>query len=116
LSGERCIDDILKGPGNLYCIFSFLRADKVDSMLNISRRKLGWASSNSFWEVRAVLRAKSADGGMAYTSRELNMGGGMASIKLRKDIVNLNRREGFHGLLKKIVMVYLFNVELFVIT
>ena len=44
--GERLVDDVPKCFGDLDCIFSLLRSDQVDSMMNVDRREFQWVTSS----------------------------------------------------------------------
>ena len=53
--------------GDLDSIFSFARGNKMDSMMNVGRRKLGWVTSNRLLKSRALLCMKSGYGSKADT-------------------------------------------------
>ena len=79
---ERLVDDIGECFGHLDSTLCLVSGNKVDSMVNIGRGKLGWTTPNRLLEVRTLLGTKSGDGGKAYTSARCNGANGMTRIKL----------------------------------
>jgi hypothetical protein len=89
LCRERLIDDVGKGSRYLNSVLCLSRADKAGGIVDILRRKLRRTSSYRLGERGAMFRAKSR-----YSTNSL-MGGssyitsGLASIKLRKNLLLL---------------------------
>ena len=82
---ERLVDDIGKGFGHLDSSFSPAGRDEMLSMVNVGRRKLGGATSNSLWKYRTFFGVKSGYGSMADTSFLCNVFTRVARIQHRKD-------------------------------
>ena len=93
---EGLVDDIFEGLGHLDCIFCPSSCNKMDSMMNIGRRKFGWMITNGLLKARTLFGVKSEDGGCMKTSCECNEVGRMANTRPRENVVLLSRREDSH--------------------
>ncbi|KIM56451.1 hypothetical protein SCLCIDRAFT_132575, partial [Scleroderma citrinum Foug A] len=89
---ERLVNDIFKGFGDLNCIFSLVRGDKMLRMVNIDRRKLGRTSSNGLRKGRMLPRAKCGYSRGADTNLLGNSFIRMARVKQRENGVLLSKR------------------------
>ena len=87
---ERLVNDIGECFGHLDSTLCLVSSNKVDSMVNIGRKKLGWTTLNRLLEVRTLLGMKSGDGCKAYTSARCNGVNGMTRIKLRENDIFLS--------------------------
>ena len=67
--GERLIDDIEEGFGDLDSIFCPLSGDEMDGMAAIGGGKLLWMTSSGLMKLRTLFEAKSRDSGEMDTSR-----------------------------------------------
>ena len=94
--GEGLVGDVAESFGDLNSIFCLVSGDKMDSMTNIGRGKLEWATTNGLLKPRMLFRVKSRDGGRVNTSSSCYGPGGMASIKHSEDCVFLSRGKGYH--------------------
>ena len=68
----------------------------MDGMVNISRRKLGWMTSNRLLKLKMLLRAKSGYGGRVDTSSRGNEASRVTSIKHSQNGILVSRGEGSH--------------------
>ena len=66
--GERLVDNVGEGFGNLNSIFCLLSGEKVDSMADIGGGKLLWMTTSGLLKLRTLFGAKSGDGGGMNTS------------------------------------------------
>ena len=66
--GERLIDDVGEGFGNLDSIFCPLRGDEVDGMTDIGGGKLLWTTTSGLLKLKMLFGVKSRDGGGMDTS------------------------------------------------
>ena len=67
--GERLIDDIGEGFGELDSIFCPLSGDEMNGMADIRGGKLLWTTSSGLLKLRMHFRVKSRDSGEMDTSR-----------------------------------------------
>ena len=67
--GERLIDDVGEGFGNLNSIFCPLSGDEVDGMMDIEGGKLLWTTTSGLLKLRMLFGAKPRySGGMDTSS------------------------------------------------
>ena len=66
--GERLIDNVGEGFGNLNSIFCLLIGEKMDSMVNIGGGKLLWTTTSELLELKMLLEVKFGDHGRMDTS------------------------------------------------
>jgi len=88
------VNDIGKGFGDLNCIFSLARGDKMLTMANIGRRKLGRMPSNGLRKGRTLLRARFGYSRGADTNLLGNSFIRISRVKQREIGVLLSKREG----------------------
>ena len=67
--GERLIDDIGEGFGDLDSIFCPLSGDEMDGMADIGGGKLLWMTSSGLLKLRTLFGVKSRDSGEMDMSR-----------------------------------------------
>ena len=67
--GERLIDDIGEGFGDLDSIFCPLSGDEMDGMADIGGGKLLWTTTSGLLKLRMLFGAKSRDSREMDTSR-----------------------------------------------
>ena len=67
--GERLIDDIGEGFGDLNSIFCPLSGDEMDGMADIGGERLLWTTFSGLPKLRMLIEAKSRDSGEMDTSR-----------------------------------------------
>jgi hypothetical protein len=94
VSSERLVDDVSKGFGDLNCIFSLARGNKMLSMANIGRGELRRMASKGLRKARMPLRMK-----FRYSrGADINLPGNsftrMARVKQRENGALLSKREG----------------------
>jgi hypothetical protein len=68
LSREELAGDVGKRLGHIHSSGSPPRPNKMISMMNVDRRKLGRAASKRLWEVRTMVRVKHRDSANTVTS------------------------------------------------
>ena len=67
--GERLVDDIGEGFGDLDSIFCPLSGDEMDGMVDIRGGKLLWMTTSGLLKLRTLFEVKSRDSGEMDTSR-----------------------------------------------
>ena len=66
--GERLIDDVGEGFGNLDSIFCPLSGDEVGGMTDVGGGKLLWTTTSGLLKLRMLFGVKSRDSGVMNTS------------------------------------------------
>ena len=66
--GERLINNVGEGFGNLNSIFWLLTEEEMDIMANIEGGKLLWTTTSELLKLKMLLEVKSGDGGRMDTS------------------------------------------------
>ena len=94
--GERLIDDVGEGFGDLDSIFCPLSEDEMDGMMDIGGGKLLWTTASGLLKLRTLFGVKYGYSGGMDTSSSGDRVGGLASIKHGEDFGLLCRREGSH--------------------
>ena len=79
--GERLINNVGEGFGNLNSIFCLLTEEEMDGMVNIGGGKLFWTTTSGLLKLRTLFRAKFEDGGGMDTSSSQDRAGELASIE-----------------------------------
>ena len=66
--GERLINNVCEGFGNLNSIFWLLTEEEMDSMMNIGGGKLLWTTTSGLLKLKTHFGVKFGDGGGMDTS------------------------------------------------
>ena len=91
--GERLIDNVGEGFGNLNSIFCLLTKEEMDGMVNIGGEKLLWTTTSGLLKLKTLFRVKSGDGGGMDTSSSQDIAGELASIEHGENYVLWCKKE-----------------------
>ena len=79
--GERLIDNVGEGFGNLNSIFCLLTEEEMDGTVNIRGEKLFWTTTSGLLKLKTLFGVKFGDGGGMDTSSCQDKASELASIE-----------------------------------